>query len=79
VPEITRELTEALLAVVTTRMAEQGLSGRGLAESTGIQQATLSRKLRGTGDFTVDELDAVALALGARDVEELLIEARHRL
>lgn len=52
------------------------MDGKTLASRSGLTQPTVSRKLRGIGDFTMDELDAVARALGVNRAEELLDEAR---
>lgn len=74
-----RELTEAILEVVRQRMDEQGLSARTVAGRLGWPDNTLSRKLRGVGDFTVDELDALAVLLGGNGLEDLVEQARRHL
>jgi transcriptional regulator with XRE-family HTH domain len=55
-------------------MEEQGRTEKGLAEATGIPRTTLQRRLTGTSDFTVSELDALARHLGIPLVELLADE-----
>ena len=67
-----------MLAVINERKDAKGLSGRSLATAAKLDINTVARKLRGTGDFSVDELEAVAKALGLRGADGLLREARKR-
>ena len=46
-------------------MEEQGITASSLATSTGITEASMSRKLSGKTAFSIKELDAVARALGS--------------
>lgn len=73
-----RDLADALLEVVRQRMAEHQLSGRALAARIGLSPVTTAAHLRGEGTIGVDEWEAIAQALGARDLEELLEEARRQ-
>lgn len=41
-------------------LADHRMSGRRLAEATGIHRATLARVLRGTRDLTIGELQQIA-------------------
>lgn len=60
-----------MVASGTTRIAgsidalriEKGISLDELSASTGIPRATLTRKIRNGGLFTVEELDAVSAVL----------------
>ena len=45
-------------------MARAGLSQASLAESLGLQQQSLSRRLSGKTPFTLDEAFAIATVLG---------------
>lgn len=74
-----RDLSNALIAVVRQRMEEQRMSGRALAGKIGITHVTMAAHLKGEGTVGIDEFEAIAHALGARDVEELLTEARRRI
>jgi len=74
-----RELTEAVHASIRARMQEQGVSVRALAERLGMGHTTLRHRLEGAGNFDLDHYEALAHALGARDVEELLADARRGL
>lgn len=65
---------QALAAVVRDSMAARGVSEKALAEGTGIARTTLIRRLR-TGDFTANELVAVAEHLGT-DVLALTQDAQ---
>lgn len=57
-------LSMAAVEVIRQRMAERGLSGNRLAQAAALPQTSLARLLRGQGDVTLDELSAVAAALG---------------
>lgn len=68
----------SLLAVVNDRRDAKGLSGRALATKASLDINTVARKLRGAGDFSVDELDAIAAALGVRGGAAALVRAAKR-
>lgn len=53
--EVTRQINTALMAV--------GMTRHRLATDTGIPSTTLQRKLKGDGEFTLNELLRVARAL----------------
>lgn len=71
-------MKRSLLAVINDRRDGKGLSGRALAARAGLDINTVARKLRGSGDFSVDELDAIALALGVRGGAAAMIRAAKR-
>lgn len=79
VPEVTRDLADALIEVVRERMTQEGTTVLALAEKMGVQRPTLSRQLRGNGTLTIDEWDALARAVGEQDLEGLLLAARRRM
>lgn len=68
-----------MVASGTTRIAgsidalriKKGITLDELQASTGIPRATLTRKIRNGGLFTVEELDAVSDALGVPTVSWL--------
>lgn len=64
------ELSSRVLAEIERLMGERGLSGRALAEATGIPQRTLADKLAGRTALTLDELHAIGrtLAVSAGDL-----------
>lgn len=72
-------LADAMAALVTARAAEDGISISELARRTGTGQPTMMRRLRGELKVTVDQWEAIAVALGWRDLEELLGEARRTM
>ena len=49
---------------VRAEMARAGVSQIDLAERVGLSQSGLSKRLRGVVPFDVNELDAIATALG---------------
>lgn len=51
-------------AEIRAEMARRGWSVRGLAERTGINHATLGRRVAGDGNLTFPELVAIAAAFG---------------
>lgn len=57
-------LSEEVRAHLVRLLEQRGMSGRQLARATGISQPSLSRKLRGTAPIDVDDLEAIAGALG---------------
>lgn len=61
-------------SVEAARVAAQ-VSEVVLAESTNIPRSTLKRRLAGASPFTVDELDAIAVALKVPFATLLGIEA----
>lgn len=65
---------EIIAAEVRAALARDGRSAAALAREANISTAALSRKLRGTTPFYVEELLAVADALGI-DAGALIIPA----
>jgi transcriptional regulator with XRE-family HTH domain len=57
-------LSEEVRAHLARLLEQRGMSGRQLARETGIPQPSLSRKLRGAAPLDVDDLEAIAGALG---------------
>jgi transcriptional regulator with XRE-family HTH domain len=55
---------EAVATAVREAMARKKISGRALADQLGMSQSVFSRRMTGEVAFTVDELAAVAAALG---------------
>jgi len=53
-----------LAAEVRAEMARQGITAAKVAAATDISPASLSRRLNGTGEFTVAEMFRVAAFLG---------------
>lgn len=51
---------------VAAAIARSGNSVAGVAESTTIARSTLQRKLAGKSQFTIDDLYAIAQAIGVR-------------
>ncbi|WP_170861204.1 helix-turn-helix domain-containing protein [Trujillonella endophytica] len=64
-------LSAAVAAVVRSLLSDRGWSGRQLARETGINQATVARKLREDSPFDLDDLQAIARALSV-DLLDLL-------
>ena len=56
---------------VRAEMARAGVSQIDLAERVGLSQSGLSKRLRGVVPFDVNELDAIATALGVPAVSLL--------
>lgn len=71
-----RSVTEATAHAVAAEMRWRGISTLALAGRTGISRTTLTRRMR-TGEFTVPELERIALSLGMRP-SELLRSAEER-
>jgi transcriptional regulator with XRE-family HTH domain len=72
VPE---KLSDAIAAEVRRLCAEQGMSGRKLAQSTGMTLSVVQYKLAGERPWDVDDLDVVARVLGVR-VTDLIERAQ---
>ena len=66
---------QTVAAEVRAEMARQRISARELSRRSGLAQATLARKVRGDAELGLDDLDAIACALGV-DVVDLI---PHRL
>ena len=58
------DLTEWIAKTVAQAILDSGASKLEVSEKTGIPYATLSRKIKGTSDFTWRELLAIAEFLG---------------
>ena len=67
----TTDTRSAVAAEVRASLARKGETAAWLSESAGISKTALSRKLRGDVSFTVEEVVAVADALGI-DADTLL-------
>lgn len=67
-------LSTAVAGVVRALLSERGWSGRQLARETGINQASVARKLREESPFDFDDIQAVAQALGV-DLLDLMESA----
>jgi transcriptional regulator with XRE-family HTH domain len=63
VPE---ELKDAVAAEIRRLVADRNLSGRALAQRTGIPQRSLARKLAGVTAFDLNDLQVLAEVLGVR-------------
>ncbi len=72
------QLSAAVADVVRSLLADRGWSGRQLARETGINQATVARKLREESAFDLDDLQAIANALSV-DVIDLMSAATRLL
>lgn len=70
---MTTGLSDIVAANVRAEMARRKISQRALADKIGISHASIYRRLRGELAFDVDELGAIADALGI-DVRALLPE-----
>lgn len=70
---MTTGLSDTVAANVRAEMARRKISQRALADKIGISHASIYRRLRGELAFDVDELGAIADALGI-DVRALLPE-----
>lgn len=64
-------MSRAVAAQIQRLLDERGMSGNALAQATGIPQSSISRKLTGVHPFDVDDLAAIAAALGVRPAELL--------
>jgi transcriptional regulator with XRE-family HTH domain len=67
-------LSSAVAGVVRAMLDERGWSGRQLARETGINQASVARKLREESPFDLDDLQAIARAMSV-DLLELMSSA----
>ncbi|MCV7205271.1 helix-turn-helix transcriptional regulator [Mycolicibacterium peregrinum] len=56
--------SERLSEAIRVELARRRLNQQALADSVGIARSTMSRKMLGASEFTVDELDRIARALG---------------
>lgn len=65
------DITKATAEKVAAARLDAGVSLQHLAEATGIPYATLHRKITGRSSFDLDQLAAVANALGV-DPRDLL-------
>lgn len=61
--------TAQVAAAVEAARGTAGLSEVVLADATNIPRSTLKRRLSGASPFTVEELDAIATALGVSIVD----------
>jgi transcriptional regulator with XRE-family HTH domain len=73
-----QQLSAAVAAVVRSLLEERGWSGRQLARETGINQASVARKLREESPFDLDDVHAIAQAMSV-DVGELVYAAMRLL
>lgn len=58
------QLSRAVAEQVRQLLADRGMSGRALALASGINPRSVDRKLAGQSPFDVDDLAAIAPALG---------------
>jgi transcriptional regulator with XRE-family HTH domain len=72
------QLSAAVADVVRSLLADRGWSGRQLARETGINQASVARKLREDSPFDLDDLQQVAQALSV-DLLDLMSAATRLL
>ncbi|MGY1740285.1 MULTISPECIES: helix-turn-helix domain-containing protein [unclassified Blastococcus] len=72
------QLSAAVAAVVRSLLAENGWSGRQLARETGINQASVARKLREDSPFDFDDIQAIAQAMSV-DLLDLMNAATRLL
>jgi transcriptional regulator with XRE-family HTH domain len=72
------QLSAAVADVVRSLIADRGWSGRQLARETGINQASVARKLREESPFDLDDVHAIAQALSV-DVLDLVAAATRLL
>ncbi|MGY1769969.1 helix-turn-helix domain-containing protein [Blastococcus sp. SYSU D00813] len=71
-----QHLSAAVAAVVRSLVEERGWSGRQLARETGINQASVARKLREESPFDLDDLQAITQALSVDLVDLMNAAAR---
>lgn len=71
------QLSAAVRGEVRRLLEERGLSGNQLAKATGIPQTSIAAKLRGTHDFTLDDLAAIAPVLEVK-VADIIEWAQRR-
>lgn len=55
--------SERLSEAIRVELARRRMNQQVLADSVGIARSTMSRKMLGASEFTVDELDRIATAL----------------
>jgi transcriptional regulator with XRE-family HTH domain len=72
------QLSAAMADVIRSMLSERGWSGRQLARETGINQASVARKLREDSPFDLDDLHAIAQALSV-DLTDLISAATRLL
>jgi transcriptional regulator with XRE-family HTH domain len=72
------QLSAAVAAIVRDLVSDRGWSGRQLARETGINQATVARKLREESPFDLDDLQAIARAMSV-DLMDLIAAASRLL
>lgn len=72
-----QHLSTAVAAVVRSMLEERGWSGRQLARESGINQASVARKLREESPFDLDDVQAITQALSVDLVD--LMHAASRL
>jgi DNA-binding phage protein len=72
---VSQRLNERAAQRVRATLGVRNRSVRWLASQTGIAPQTLSRKINGKTDFSLDELAAVATALGLNLVALITDEA----
>lgn len=65
------EPSRRLAATIKATLVQQDRSAAWLARRTGLDEAALGRRLRGETPIDVDELAAIAAALGVTSVELL--------
>ncbi len=63
-------------SIVVSRMKEQRLNGKRLAEKLGIAESTLSKKLNGKSEFDLEEVRLIVKILNLSDAEILEIVRR---
>lgn len=63
-------------SIVVSRMKEQHLNGKRLAEKLGIAESTLSKKLNGKSEFDLVEFRLIVKILNFSDAEILEIVRR---
>lgn len=68
---MSEQLSRAVAAEVRRLLEERGMSGRALARATGIDQGSISRKLKGETSLDLDDVQAIAAALDVRAVDLL--------
>ena len=70
------QLSAAVAAVVRSMLSDRGWSGRQLARETGINQASVARKLREDSPFDLDDLQAISHALSVDLIDLMSAAAR---
>lgn len=64
--------TERLAAEVRAQMGRGRTSLAALADTSGISESTLKRRLSGNSDFTVREVELIASALEVKPIDLLV-------